>query len=171
MRNRKISIALVVLYLALLLGYCHREKPRAIDSLTVDEVVYSQSTLLADVTVIWDPNTEPDVVSYTLFYGRQSQNYTGRVDTATNLAVARELVAGATYFFVASATNIDGVESELSVEISYVVPLIPPRPHATPTPSPRPPHPPTPTPTPAPRPSAHPTPTPRPFASPEATPL
>jgi hypothetical protein len=71
------------------------------------------------VTVIWDANSEPDIVGYRLFYGTQSRVYTNQVDVPGPMAVASHLAEGETYYFAAVAYNIDGLESELSDEISY----------------------------------------------------
>jgi hypothetical protein len=71
------------------------------------------------VIVTWDANSDPAVVGYRLFYGRESRVYTNQVDVPGPMAVANDLSEGETYYFAAVAYNIDGLESELSVEISY----------------------------------------------------
>ena len=71
------------------------------------------------VTVIWDANSEPDVIGYRLFYGRESRVYTNQVDVPGPMAVASNLSEGETYYFAAVAYNIIGLESQLSAEISY----------------------------------------------------
>lgn len=71
------------------------------------------------VTLIWDANSEPDVVGYRLFYGTESRVYTNQVDVPGPMAVASDLSDGETYYFAAIAYNLDGFESELSAEISY----------------------------------------------------
>lgn len=71
------------------------------------------------VTVIWDANPEPDVAGYRLFYGRESGVYTNQVDVPGPMAVASDLSEGETYYFAVLAYNNEGLESELSTEISY----------------------------------------------------
>lgn len=72
------------------------------------------------VTLAWDPNIESDLAGYTLRYGRATGTYTNSVtlSTVTNATVAT-LQAGATYFFVVTARNTSGLESDLSNEVSY----------------------------------------------------
>jgi hypothetical protein len=71
------------------------------------------------VTVIWDANSEPDVIGYRLFYGTESRVYTNHVDVPGPMAVASNLSDGQTYYFAAVAYNFAGFESQLSAEISY----------------------------------------------------
>src|SRR5664279_5003754 len=71
------------------------------------------------VTVLWDANSELDVVGYRLFYGTESRVYTNQVDVSGPMAVASDLSEGETYYFAVIAYNLDGFESELSAEISY----------------------------------------------------
>jgi len=72
------------------------------------------------VTVIWDANSEPDVVGYRLFYGTESRVYTNQVGVPGPMAVVTDLSEGETYYFAAIAYNVDGLASPLSAEISYI---------------------------------------------------
>jgi hypothetical protein len=71
------------------------------------------------VTVSWDANSEPDIAGYRLFYGRESRVYTNQVAAPGPMAVVSDLSEGETYYFAAVAYNNDGLQSELSAEISY----------------------------------------------------
>jgi hypothetical protein len=95
-------------------------------------------TATQSVTVTWDANSEPDVVGYRLFYGRESHLYTTQVDVPGPMAVASNLTEGETYYFAAVAYNNDGLQSELSAEISYEVSGGPPGPSPTPSATPAP---------------------------------
>ncbi len=79
---------------------------------------------LQSVSLAWDPSTNSEVTSYNVYIGAASGAYTNRVSVGavTNAAVAG-LVEGTTYFFVATATDASGLESDPSNEISYSVPL------------------------------------------------
>ena len=90
------------------------------------------------VTVSWDANSEPNVIGYRLFYGTASRVYTNQVDVPGPMAVASALSEGETYYFAALAYNSDGLQSELSAEISYNVSGGPPSPSPTPSATPTP---------------------------------
>jgi hypothetical protein len=76
------------------------------------------------VTLAWDPSPGPNINGYTIYYGRQSLAYTGRLvlGNVTTGSVAG-LIPGATYYFAATATDAAGLESEFSNEVSYTVPI------------------------------------------------
>jgi len=69
------------------------------------------------------PSPDTEVVGYYSKYGPTSGNYTNKVDVGnvTN-ATLYGLVEGATYFFVVTAYNDWGLESDPSNEVSYTVP-------------------------------------------------
>lgn len=81
--------------------------------------------MLADqsVTLAWDPNPEPDVSGYIVYYGHVSRNYpyhtnVGNVTTATVYG----LQEGWTCYFAITATNTAGLESDFSNEVTNAVP-------------------------------------------------
>src|SRR5690349_5253045 len=75
------------------------------------------------VTLLWDPSPDTNIVSYNIYYGPGSGNYTNLVTVGnTTNATVTGLVSGSTYFFVATAVNAVGLESDPSNEISYWVP-------------------------------------------------
>jgi hypothetical protein len=79
----------------------------------------------ADVTLAWDPNSEPDLAGYKLHYGTASHAYTSTVDvgkrTTTNVP---DLAEGLTYYFAVTAYNSSGASSGYSNEVSYRVPVV-----------------------------------------------
>jgi hypothetical protein len=77
------------------------------------------------VTLAWDPSPGGNITSYTIYFGPASGVYTNSIDvgTATSATISN-LVAGATYFFAATATDSSGLESEFSNEVSYTVPSV-----------------------------------------------
>ncbi len=79
------------------------------------------------VTIAWDPNTESDVASYTVYWGTQSGVYTSSAPAGnvTSYTVTG-LVAGQTYYFVVQAVSSDGLVSPLSAEVSTTIPLVGP---------------------------------------------
>jgi len=76
------------------------------------------------VTLAWDPNPEPDVRAYIVYYGTAPRTYTastnvGNVTTATVYG----LTEGLTYYFAITATNTTGLESNLSNEVTNAIPV------------------------------------------------
>jgi len=78
------------------------------------------TALAADVTLQWDPNPEPNIAGYKIYYGTQSGNYTTTLDVGNfTSCVISDLDPGQTYFFAATAYNTDSYESDYSNEVSY----------------------------------------------------
>lgn len=77
----------------------------------------------AEVTLAWDPNPEPTVSGYRVYYGTFSYYYTAVVDVGDQTALTiTGLLPGVTYFFSATAYSSNGDESCFSGEIAYTVP-------------------------------------------------
>ena len=87
------------------------------------------------VTLGWEPNTEPDLAGYKIYYGNYSRNYTRITDvknkTATSYIITG-LIEGQTYYFAATAYNTSGSESNYSAEVIY-----PTNPETTSVPTPK----------------------------------
>jgi hypothetical protein len=75
----------------------------------------------AQVTLLWDPNTEQDLAGYKLFYGPSSKGYVSSVDVGnqTNYTLTG-LARTTTYYIAAKAYNTTGVESDYSNEVVFV---------------------------------------------------
>jgi hypothetical protein len=74
----------------------------------------------AQVTLAWDPNTEPDLAGYTIYYGNSGSayEYSVNVGNQTEYTLA-ELEDGMTYYFAVKARDIHGKESAYSNEVSW----------------------------------------------------
>jgi hypothetical protein len=72
----------------------------------------------------WDPEPDPDVIGYNLFYGTASHNYTFAVPVGlvTNATISG-LREGVTYFFALVAYTADGAFSDFSDETSQFIAL------------------------------------------------
>ena len=75
------------------------------------------------VTLEWDPNEEPLLAGYRVYYGLESNNYEAVIDVGiTTVCTLSNLDSGETYFIAATAYNYLGYESVYSKEIVYNVP-------------------------------------------------
>ena len=76
------------------------------------------------VVLVWNPSVDTNVVGYNIYYGTASGVYTNeQVFSNVSTVTLTGLTAGTTYYFVATATGADGVESAFSNETTYTVPL------------------------------------------------
>jgi hypothetical protein len=74
----------------------------------------------AEVTLAWDPNPEPSVQGYRVYYGKASGFYTNVLDVGNRTdCVIPGLEAGTTYFLACTAYSATGDESNFSGEIVY----------------------------------------------------
>jgi hypothetical protein len=84
------------------------------------QTALAQST--RSLTLAWDPNTEPDLVGYRLYYGEQSRNYSSvvYVPVITQVTIP-SFIIGNTYYFAVTAVNRAGLESDFSDEVVFPV--------------------------------------------------
>ena len=82
-------------------------------------MVFYSNALPAQVTLTWDPNTEPDLAGYQVYYGTSSGIYTDSIDVnnSTTCTIS-DLEEDHTYYFAATAYNTSGDESDFSNEVS-----------------------------------------------------
>jgi hypothetical protein len=72
-----------------------------------------------EVNLAWDPNTEPDLAGYRVYYGLGSRNYDHVMDVGNcTTFVVTGLEQGRTYYFAATAVNTGDMESDFSNEVS-----------------------------------------------------
>jgi chitinase len=84
----------------------------------------SSAAYAASVELEWDPNTEPQLAGYKVYWGNSSGNYTNSKNVGnTTFCTITELDEGKTYYFAATAYDGDGTESGYSDQITYTVPL------------------------------------------------
>jgi hypothetical protein len=74
----------------------------------------------AQVTVAWDPETDPNVAGYKVYYGTASRSYQYNNDAGKNTtSTVSNLQTGTTYYFAVTAYNATGIESGYSAEVPY----------------------------------------------------
>ncbi|MBI1178175.1 hypothetical protein GC207_12140 [bacterium] len=76
------------------------------------------------VTVAWDPNPEPDIAGYNVYYGVVGSGVTNKVSpgTATQQQVI-SLKPQTQYWFYVTAFNTAGLESDPSQVLNYTTPV------------------------------------------------
>ena len=80
------------------------------------------SFAIGNITLAWDPSPDPSIVSYRVYYGSASGNYTNSVQTGgATTATVSNLLEGVTYYFAATASDSNGLESNYSNETSGTV--------------------------------------------------
>jgi len=71
----------------------------------------------------WNPNTDPSVAGYNVYYGGTSRTYTNVINAGNSTNVMVDgLVEGKTYYFAVTAYTFGGIESDFSDEFVYIVP-------------------------------------------------
>src|SRR5439155_20268358 len=70
----------------------------------------------ADFTLTWDPNSEPTVAGYKVYYGTASQSYLTKIDIGNKTSYTVTVLGAETYYFAVTAYDILGNESGFSNE-------------------------------------------------------
>lgn len=79
------------------------------------------------VVLEWNPNTEPDLAGYIVYYGTRSGVYEKEVDVGNiTTSTIGALVRGVTYYFAVTAYDTEGLESGFSHETQYPAAAPPP---------------------------------------------
>jgi hypothetical protein len=72
------------------------------------------------VTLAWDPSPDPTVVGYNLFYGNYNGIYSQSINAGgATSATVTNIFPGITYFFVVTAYNSAGVQSDPSNQVMF----------------------------------------------------
>ncbi len=86
---------------------------------------FTEADLRAGSVILgWEPDLDPSVVGYDVYYGPASRYYSNAVSVgpATNATVSG-LREGVTYFFAVAAYTWEGLQSDYSAEVSQFIPI------------------------------------------------
>ncbi|MHC4459724.1 MAG: CFI-box-CTERM domain-containing protein [Planctomycetota bacterium] len=85
-------------------------------------ILFPRLTSAHQVTLAWDPNTEPDLGGYIAYWGTSSRNYPYLTDVGNNTThTITGLEEGQVYYFAITAYDSDYNESGYSDEVVYSV--------------------------------------------------
>jgi hypothetical protein len=85
--------------------------------------IFTTAAHAASIDLQWDPNTEPELAGYKIYWGTSSGNYNSSKDVGrTTSYTITGLDEGKTYYFAATAYDGSNNESGYSNQISYTVP-------------------------------------------------
>jgi VCBS repeat-containing protein len=88
-------------------------------------LAFSSAAHAAQVTLAWDPSTQPEVTGYKIYWGTSSGNYTSSVDAGNvNIYTLTGLNSGTTYYFVATCHTSTGAESGYSNQVSTTTSIV-----------------------------------------------
>jgi len=77
----------------------------------------------AEITLLWDKNTEANIKGYKVYSGTSSRNYAKdpicEVDSNWNSCTVSVAQDGKTHYYAVKAYNTEGLESDFSNEVSY----------------------------------------------------
>ena len=84
--------------------------------------LFASSVAAREITLAWDPNNEPDLSHYIVYWGISSGNYSSN---SGNIGLVNEYTAdipddGNTYFFAVTAVDLSGLESDFSNEVNTI---------------------------------------------------
>jgi hypothetical protein len=75
--------------------------------------------IAGDLKVTWEPNTEPDLAGYFVYYGKKAQPLANRIDVGLQTQyLIQNLQAGVTYYISVTAVDSSGNESEFSEQVA-----------------------------------------------------
>lgn len=86
-------------------------------------VLYATHALAATVSMSWNANNDNDLAGYRVYYGTASGSYSYSLDAgnATTVEIG-DLSADTTYYFIVTAYDTSGNESDPADEVSVTIP-------------------------------------------------
>ncbi len=81
----------------------------------------SACAMAGDVNLQWDPNTEPDLAGYKVYFGTASRQYGPPIVIGLEASYTFQGLPAGAYYFAVTAFNSAGLESSFSNEVSTVI--------------------------------------------------
>lgn len=79
-------------------------------------------SLAADISIMWDPNNEPDIAGYKVYYGTRSRTYENSINVGNVTSYTlNNLKLDTIYFLAVTAYDTNGLESDYSEEIGVMI--------------------------------------------------
>jgi chitinase len=101
-----------------------RRAPLVILACALSMAALATAAQAASVELQWDPNTEPQLAGYKVYWGTSSASFTFSKNVGnTTVCTVTGLDEGQTYYFAATAYDAAGTESGYSNQVSYSIPL------------------------------------------------
>lgn len=83
-------------------------------------MVFLFTSIASSAVLTWQPNTDEDLQGYLVYYGKESGNYTTPIDVGNVTEyIFENLDEGKTYYFIITAYDRWGNESEATPEVTY----------------------------------------------------
>lgn len=93
--------------------------------LALSASAFSDPSQTISLTLAWDPSPSPEVTSYHVYVGTEPGVYDDAYNAGASTTYSiPNLVRGVTYYFSATALDVNGVESAFSAELEYTVPVL-----------------------------------------------
>jgi Concanavalin A-like lectin/glucanases superfamily len=94
-------------------------------------LAFSSLAFSADVTLGWDPNSEPNLAGYKIYYGPAPRTYVTSINVGNRITYPVTGLSAGTYYFAVVAYDTSGLESPFSNEVSVTLTGVPPPPPTT----------------------------------------
>ncbi len=75
----------------------------------------------ADITLLWDANSETNLSGYKVYYGTASRTYLAPIVLGKQTSYTITGLAAGTYYFAVTAFDTTGSESDFSNEVSRII--------------------------------------------------
>ena len=86
--------------------------------LTAAIIFFPQAAFAGTVSLAWDPNTQPELAGYLVYFGTASRTYGAPLDVGNVTSYTIANLPNGTYYFAVKAHSLSGELSDFSNEVS-----------------------------------------------------